>query len=64
MEKEDLLRFLSSNLKTTNQIAKEASANWYICFSLLTELYLEGKIQREEMNTQTLWRLKKEENGG
>lgn len=58
LEKKELIKFLSSDLKSTHQIAEESNLNWYICFSMLQELYFEGLIEREQVNRATFWRIK------
>jgi len=56
----ELLRNSDSWL-STNQISSNLRIHWYKTELLLNELFLEGKIERDEKGKMTFWRFKQNE---
>ena len=58
--KDDVYESLSEdfNENTTNMVAKKLSKNWYTISRYLTELWVEGKVERLELGRNIYWRKK------
>jgi len=57
----DSKRFLSTNgVVRTIKREKKKTANWYLIYSVLQELAMEGKIEKAESDQGFMWKLKEE----
>jgi len=58
VDKEKVLNAVTKEPASTREIAKKLGLNWYVAYIKLTELALENKIERIEVNRYTFWRKK------
>lgn len=62
--KETVLKVLSKEIKSTNQVLVEVqdvsgkSINWHMLYRILMELHSEGKIERIETKAGFFWKRK------
>ena len=60
--KQDILNALTSDLISTKQLASKLGLNWYVAYARLSELALEGKIEKVRVGRFT-FRKRKNESG-
>lgn len=56
--KDDVYEMLGDdfNENTANMIAKKLSKNWYSVIRILTELWVEGKVEKLELGRTIYWK--------